>query len=97
MSDILNNVEFSPFLLACRELELCGYCPHEKKNNDLDKRFDDCTLAREHGVSGCHVCIKRYFETDYDRRRGFRRKFAAPLRVSQIRRILLKMEQGAKR
>jgi len=96
MNEIMQNVEFSPFLLACRQLEINGYCPHEK-NNVLSKRRGDCTQARKYGVPGCHVCIKRYFETDYDRRRGFRRKFAAPLRVSQIRRILLKTESEVKR
>jgi hypothetical protein len=84
--DIMQNIEFSPFLLACRELEIQGFCPFEKHNR-LSIRYPDCVQAQAYGVRGCRVCIKRYFEADYDKRRGLRRKITAPLKISQLRQI----------
>ena len=69
MKKVEDSFEFSPLWLACRQLEIQGYCPYEK-NNVLVKRFPTCPTAQEHGVFGCHACIKDYVETDYLIRTG---------------------------
>ena len=47
---------------ASVQIELCGWCP-KAKNNDLDKHFYTCDVAKKDGVSGCHNCIAAHFLT----------------------------------
>ena len=55
-----NSGTFRALHFASRQLELCGWCPKEE-NNDLDKHFYVCELARKNGVRACHDCITEYF------------------------------------
>ena len=69
MKDIQDNFEPAPIWLACRQLEIQGYCPYER-NHDLDKLFYVCALAKEFDVVGCHACIKEFFDVNYERTQG---------------------------
>lgn len=45
---------------ACRQLEICGYCPKEE-NHRIDSMYGICETAQKHGVTGCHNCIRKHF------------------------------------
>lgn len=45
---------------ACRQLEICGWCPHED-NHRLDIMYSTCPTAQKYGIDGCHNCIRKHF------------------------------------
>ncbi len=45
---------------ACRQLEICGYCPKDE-NHRIDTMYPDCPTAQKYGVIGCHNCIRKHF------------------------------------
>ncbi len=53
---------------ACRQLEICGYCPKEEYNR-ISEMYDNCPIAQKQGTYGCHNCIRKHFvkeATDFE-------------------------------
>jgi len=67
----MQEKRFDPFLLACRELEIKGFCPYSR-NKENRNYFYVCPRA-DGQVGNCHDCIADYFEMAFEHWMGRRK------------------------